>query len=103
MSRIAVIRMAKRKKLIRLFKKAGATNAGSTLNVSEKKISDTSLIFLSLVKDQIIVNVGNKIYYLDEAKEQEIAMQQQKMLFVYLFVAILILALGLYGLYKNHL
>ena len=101
MSTVAIVAiMARRKKLIRLFRNAGATAYHSSINIQQYGIRQ-SLPFKKLVREGLFVNAGDEKFYLDEEKEREAAMQRQKIILIILCIAILLMVVGLFGVYKS--
>ena len=90
--------VAKKRKYIRVFKNAGALSSPNAINLKDHNIHKGP-IFNKLVREGIIVPIGNDRYYLDEVTEADITTKRRKIIAVTLFVIFLALAI-VFGVLK---
>jgi|SRR5215218_10304971 len=86
---IIAIRMRRYKEV---FGAAGATSPATAIRPAEKGLRH-SLIFHKLVREGILVTVGDGRYYLDEARADAMLRTKRKIIAVLLFI-ILVLLIG---------
>lgn len=92
MSVITTVIIARQRRYLRTFKQAGAVSPGSSILLSDHGIGK-SMIFNRLVRQGVIVPVGEDRYYLDEQKEQEISRKRLPVLIAALFLVLILFLL----------
>jgi hypothetical protein len=95
MSAVPIVIMALTKKYIRIFKDADAITPHSAILPQEHGIRD-SLVFKKMVRQGILVKVGNERYYLDLVKELEIKKQRHTMVMIVLGIILILMIISLF-------
>jgi hypothetical protein len=86
---IIAIRMRRYKQA---FRAAGATSPARAIRPAEKGLRE-SLVFHKLVRESILVSVGDGRFYLDETRDEVVMRTRQKLLLI-LIVIILVILIG---------
>ena len=95
MNTVPIVIMAQTKKYIRIFKDADAITPHSAIIPREHGIRN-NLVFNKLVRQGILVEVGNERYYLDLVKELEIKKQRHTMIMIFLGIILILMIIALF-------
>lgn len=87
---IIAIRMRRYKQA---FRTAGATSPAAAIRPADCGLRET-LVFHKLVREGILVQVGNGRYYLDETRDAAVMRIRQKLILALLCIIILILLIS---------
>ena len=85
--------MARQKKIISVFHKAGATNSVNAIFPEEHGIHQR-IIFRKLVRDGIIVQAYQGRYYLDELREKNVGKRRRDIIGIILMVIAIIVLIA---------
>lgn len=72
------------------FRAAGATSPATAIRPAETGLRE-SLVFHKLVREGILVAVGNGRFYLDEARDEALMHQKRKIIIALLFIILVLL------------
>lgn len=95
MNTVPIVIIAQTKKYIRIFKDADAITPHSAILPREHGIRN-NLVFKKLVRQGILVEVGNERYYLDLVKELEIKKQRHTMIMIFLGIILILMIITLF-------
>jgi hypothetical protein len=77
----------------RIFREAGATNPAAAILPPKYGIPD-SFLFRKLVRQGVLVHVGDGIYYMDENRETEVQNNKRKLIIIMLAIIAIGLVIG---------
>src|SRR3954469_454678 len=75
------------------FRAAGAVSPGRAMRPADAGLRQ-SLIFQKLVREKILVPVGDGRYYLDETRDEAVMRNKRRILTVVLFIILVLLISG---------
>ena len=91
----AAILAIKRRRIIQKFRDANAFDEATAINAPEHNIR-RSFIFKRLTSEGVILPAGKNRYYLDVAREKEVAANRRRKIF---FIILIVLAVMLVWLF----
>lgn len=93
--------IARKNKLVRMFRNMGAIDSSGAIDISESGIGP-SFLFNKMVSDGIFVDRGDNLFYLDEIKEHDISVKRKRIVYLLMFLMLLIILAGVYtSFYKS--
>ena len=94
---IIAIRMRRYKNA---FRAAGATSPATAIRLVETGLRE-NFVFHKLVREGILVAVGNGRFYLDEARDEALMRIKRNILIVLLFIILVLLISSAIATWKN--
>lgn len=89
--------MAILRRYVRIFRKAGATSPSTAIRPPEHGVRN-SMLFQKLVRQGVLVKMGDDRYYLDETREAEMRNRRQKAVIIVLAILVIGLIIGYFSL-----
>lgn len=93
MNTAAIALAVRRRRLIRKFTDAGATSPQAAIPVDVNDMKP-GFMFKRMAQQGVFVEVADGIYYLDEAREQELRKERQKIAIGFIVVVAVLLLVG---------